>query len=65
VRFKLAFSIYLGKTKQSNIADRASLPYTSEINKNTEQFTLCDKDNDGSKTANIKIIVLQAWHILH
>jgi len=29
----------------------------------TEQFTLCVKDNDTTKTANIKIAVLQSWHI--
>jgi len=29
----------------------------------TEHFTLCVKDNDTTKTANIKIVVLRAWHI--
>ena len=31
--------------------------------KKTEHFTQCVKDNDTTKTANIKIVVLQAWHI--
>jgi len=29
----------------------------------TEHFTLCVEDNDTTKTANIKIVVLQSWHI--
>jgi len=29
----------------------------------TEHFTLCVKDNDAIKTADMKIVVLQAWHI--
>jgi len=28
----------------------------------TEHFTLCVKDNDKTKIANIKIVVLQSWH---
>jgi len=29
----------------------------------TEHFTLSVKDNDTTKTANIKIVMLQSWHI--
>jgi len=29
----------------------------------TLHFTLCVKDYDTTKPANIKIVVLQAWHI--
>jgi len=29
----------------------------------TEHFSLCVKNNDTSKTANKKMVVLQAWHI--
>jgi len=31
--------------------------------KTIEHFTLCVKDNDTTKTANIKIVVLLAWHV--
>jgi len=31
--------------------------------KKTEHFTLGVKDNETTKTANIKIVVLQSWHI--
>ena len=33
------------------------------MNVKTEHSTQCVKDNDTTKTANIKIVVLQAWHI--
>jgi len=36
---------------------------TSNIYVKTEHFTLCVKDNDTKTTANIKICVLQSWHI--
>ena len=31
--------------------------------KKTKHFKQCVKDNDTTKTANIKSFVLQAWHI--
>jgi len=34
-----------------------------EIYVKTEHFTVGVKDNDTTKTANIKIVVLQSWHI--
>jgi len=36
---------------------------TASIYVKTEHFTLCVKDNDTKKSANIKNFVLQAWHI--
>jgi len=36
---------------------------TANIYVTTEQFTIDVKDNDTTKTVNIKIVVLQSWHI--
>jgi len=36
---------------------------TANIYVKTEHVILCVKDNDRTKTANIKMVVLQAWHI--
>jgi len=36
---------------------------TANIYVKTEHFTLCVKDDDTTTTANIKIVVLQYWHI--
>jgi len=33
--------------------------------KKTEHFTLCVKDNGNTKTAIIKMVVLQSWHIFN
>jgi len=35
----------------------------NNVHVKTEHFTICAKDNDTTKTANIKIGVLQSWHI--
>jgi len=36
---------------------------TANIYVKTEHFTLCANDNDATKTASIKMVVLQACHI--
>jgi len=36
---------------------------TANIYVKTEHFTIGVKDNDTTKTANIKIVLLQSWHI--
>jgi len=36
---------------------------TANIYVQTEHFTLCVKYKDTTTTANIKIVVLQSWHI--
>jgi len=42
---------------------QAILIITTEIYVKTEYVALCDKDNDTTQTANIKIVVLQSWHM--
>jgi len=47
------------------LAQHHAMPpaYRTYLCKKTENFTLCVKDNDTTKTVIIKIVVLQSWHI--
>jgi len=60
------WSIKLYRIWLSNFGQKCAIKTSFKLTTiyvKTEHFTPCFKDNDTTKTANIKIVVLQSWHI--
>jgi len=56
-------NIIADETSNSCLGQRHQQAVKIQIYLKTEHFTVVVKENDTTKTANIKIVVLQSWHI--